>query len=81
MKTISNTICIYICITIDATGLVFLKRPQGKEKAYKASSTFMNLFYISLIIIDEDPERTLDLTLAPQIDYNNYNINMPIRPY
>ena len=41
----------------------------------------LQFFYISLIIIDEDPELTSDLTLAPPIDYNNYNINMPIRPY
>ena len=45
------------------------------------TSTPLNLFYISLIIIDEDPELTSDLTLAPPIDYNNYNNNMPIRPY
>ena len=45
------------------------------------ASTPLNLFYISLIIIDEDPELTKDLTLAPPIDYNNYNNNMPIRPY
>ena len=45
------------------------------------TSTPLNLFYISLIIIDEDPELTKDLTLAPPIDYNNYNNNMPIRPY
>jgi hypothetical protein len=45
------------------------------------TTAFMNYFYISLIIIDEDPERTLDLTLAPPIDYNTYNVNMPIRPY
>jgi hypothetical protein len=45
------------------------------------TSTPLNLFYISLIIIDEDPELTKDLTLAPPIDYNNYNINLPIRPY
>jgi hypothetical protein len=38
-------------------------------------------FFISLIIIDEDVEVTKDLTLAPPIDYNNYNINMPIRNY
>ena len=45
------------------------------------TSTPLNLFYISLIIIDEDPELTSDLTLAPPIDYNNYNNNMPIRNY
>ena len=36
---------------------------------------------VSLIIIDEDVELTKDLTLAPPIDYNTYNVNMPIRPY
>ena len=45
------------------------------------TSTPLNLFHISLIIIDEDVELTKDLTLAPPIDYNNYNVNMPIRPY
>ena len=35
----------------------------------------------NLIIVDEDPILTKDLTLAPPIDYNNYNINIPIRPY
>ncbi len=44
-------------------------------------SNVLKLFLISLVITDEDPERTLDLTLAPPIDYNNYNVNMPIRPY
>jgi hypothetical protein len=41
----------------------------------------LQFFYISLIIIDEDPELTKDLTLAPPIDFNNYNINIPIRNY
>ena len=41
----------------------------------------INHFFISLIIIDEDVELTKDLTLAPPIDYNTYNVNMPIRPY
>ena len=45
------------------------------------SSTPINLFAICLVIIDVDPELTSDLTLAPPIDYNNYNVNMPIRPY
>ena len=38
-------------------------------------------FFINLIIVDEDPELTKDLTLAPPIDYNNYNVNIPIRNY
>ncbi len=45
------------------------------------TSVWMRYFFISLIIIDEDVEVTKDLTLAPPIDYNNYNVNMPIRPY
>ncbi len=45
------------------------------------TGSILNLFFISLIIIDEDVELTKDLTLAPPIDYNNYNINIPIRPY
>jgi hypothetical protein len=45
------------------------------------SSTPINLFAICLVIIDVDPELTSDLTLAPPIDYNNYNVNIPIRPY
>ena len=39
----------------------------------------LGTFYISLIIIDEDPELTHDLTLAPPIDYKTYNVNQPIR--
>ena len=45
------------------------------------TNTPLDFFYISLIIIDQDEELTKDLTLAPPVDYNNYNINMPIRNY
>ena len=45
------------------------------------TSGIFDLFFISLIIIDEDVEVTKDLTLAPPIDYNNYNVNIPIRNY
>ncbi len=41
----------------------------------------LSTFFINLIIVDEDPILTKDLTLAPPIDYNNYNINMPIKTY
>ena len=41
----------------------------------------LSTFFINLIIVDEDPILTKDLTLAPPIDYNNYNINIPIRNY
>ena len=45
------------------------------------TNTPLDFFYISLIIIDQDEELTKDLTLAPPVDYNNYNINIPIRNY
>ena len=38
----------------------------------------LNTFFLNLIIVDEDPILTKDLTLAPPIDYKNYNVNMPI---
>jgi hypothetical protein len=38
-------------------------------------------FCLSLIIIDYDPELTLDNTLAPPFDSNNSNINFPIKQY
>jgi len=41
----------------------------------------LSTFFINLIIVDEDPVLTKDLTLAPPIDYNNYNINLPIKQY
>jgi hypothetical protein len=41
----------------------------------------LSTFFVNLIIVDEDPILTKDLTLAPPIDYNNYNINMPIKQY
>ena len=41
----------------------------------------LSTFFLNLIIVDEDAELTKDLTLAPPIDYNNYNVNMPIKTY
>ena len=41
----------------------------------------LSTFFLNLIVVDEDLELTKDLTLAPPIDYKNYNVNMPIRPY
>jgi hypothetical protein len=38
-------------------------------------------FFLSLIIIDVDPELTLDNTLAPPFDLKNYNVNFPINQY
>ena len=45
------------------------------------TGSILTLFFITLVIIDEDVELTKDLTLAPPIDYYNYNVNIPIRPY
>ncbi len=41
----------------------------------------LSTFFINLIMVDEDPILTSDWTQAPPIDYNNYNINIPIRNY
>ena len=41
----------------------------------------LSTLFINLIIVDEDPLLTKDLTLAPPIDYKSYNINVPIRQY
>ena len=41
----------------------------------------LTAFFLNLVIVDEDPELTKDLTLAPPIDYRNYNVNIPIRQY
>jgi hypothetical protein len=41
----------------------------------------LNTLFLNLVIVDEDMELTKDLTLAPPIDYKNYNTNMPIRQY
>ena len=41
----------------------------------------LSTFSLTLIIIDVDPELTLDNTLAPPFDSNNYNINFPIKQY
>jgi hypothetical protein len=54
--------------------------PPPRGGAIGRSSTVAT-FFIDLIVVDEDPELTKDWTLALQSDYNNYNINIPIRPY
>ena len=38
-------------------------------------------FNVNLIIIDVDPELTLDNTLAPPFDLKNYNVKFPINQY
>ena len=41
----------------------------------------LSTFFLNLIIVDNDPELTKDLTLAPPIDYKKFNIYMPIKQY
>jgi hypothetical protein len=60
---------------------VELECPSATANIDFLTSKPLNTFFINLIVVDEDPELTKDLTLAPPIDYNNYNINMPIRPF
>ena len=38
-------------------------------------------FNVNLIIVDIDPELTLDNTLAPPFDLKNYNNNFSIKQY
>ena len=40
----------------------------------------LSTFFINLIVVDESPILTKDLALEPPIDYNHYNINIPIMP-
>ena len=49
--------------------------------AISFTGTALASFYINLIIIDVDPELTLDNTLAPHFDLKNYNNNFPINQY
>ncbi len=56
-----------------------LEYPSATSSIDFVTGLPLKFFYISLIIIDEDPELTKDLTLAPPIDYYNYNVNMPIK--
>ena len=58
-----------------------LECPSATSSINYVTGLPLKTFYISLIIIDEDLELTQDLTLAPPVDYNNYNVNMPIRNY
>ena len=44
------------------------------------TSSPLNKFFISLIIIDEDDEETQDESLAAKVEYKNYGrLGMPIR--
>jgi len=58
-----------------------LEVPSATANIDFITSKPLSTFFLNLIIVDEDPQITKDLTLAPPIDYKNYNVNMPIRPY
>jgi hypothetical protein len=58
-----------------------LECPNASSNIDFITNNPLRNFYISLVIVDIDPELTKDLTLAPPIDYNTYNVNMPIRNY
>ncbi len=45
------------------------------------TSNPLDNLYINLVIIDADPEITTYTILAPPIDMNHYNINMPTKMY
>ena len=55
--------------------------PKRNSKYRFLTSKPLSTFFINLVIVDEDPELTKDLTFAPPINYNNYNVNIPIKNY
>ena len=86
-NVISNNSNLFYSINIPSNFLnrgmleIELECPSATTSIAYVTGLPLKTFYISLIIIDEDNEQTADLTLAPPIDYNNYNVNMPIRNY
>ena len=58
-----------------------LEFPSQTTAAINFLGNALQQFYLSLIIVDVDHELTLDNTLAPPFDSNNYNINFPIKQY
>ena len=58
-----------------------LEVPTQTTTAINFTGTSLSSFYINLIIIDVDPEQTLDNTLAPPFQLKNYNVNFPINQY
>ena len=58
-----------------------LEVPTQSTTAINFTGTSLSSFYINLIIIDVDPELTLDNTLAPPFQLKNYNNNFPINQY
>ena len=58
-----------------------LEVPTQTTTAINFTGTSLSSFYINLIIIDVDPELTLDNTLAPPFQLKNYNNNFPINQY
>ena len=58
-----------------------LEVPSQTTTAISFTGAALQQFYINLIIIDVDPELTLDNTLAPPFDLKNYNVNFPINQY
>ena len=60
-----------------------LECPSSTATIDFITSRPLNHFYINFVIVDEDLELTVtsDTILAPPINMNNYNVNIPIKPY
>ena len=58
-----------------------LEVPSQTSASINFRGVSLQTFCLSLIIIDVDPELTLDNTLAPPFDLKNYNVNFPINQY
>ncbi len=57
-----------------------LEVPSQNTTAIKFIGGLLN-FNVNLVIIDIDPELTLDNTLAPPFGLKNYNNNFSIKKY
>ena len=86
-STISNAGDLFYSLSIPSNFLsrgfieMELEVPAQTTASISFIASALLTFFLSLIIIDVDPELTLDNTLAPPFDLKNYNNNFPINQY
>jgi hypothetical protein len=86
-STISNGGDLFYSLSIPSNFLsrgfieMELEVPAQTTASISFIASALLTFFLSLIIIDVDPELTLDNTLAPPFDLKNYNNNFPINQY
>jgi hypothetical protein len=86
-STISNGGDLFYSLSIPSNFLsrgfieMELEVPAQTTASISFIASALLTFFLSLIIIDVDPELTLDNTLAPPFQLKNYNNNFPINQY